>query len=127
MIDHSININENTKNQDINININYEFNSSKKYKYKSIFISLEPFKYSKLLSTSFTSIETQSFDIIKILKFLIDFFDTNQSLSIIIMNHFSSILSRFDQFDALYFDKMNITDFLHRWNIDYEDCNFIDK
>ena len=25
------------------------------------------------------------------------------------------------------FDKINITDFLHRWNIDCEDCNLSDK
>ena len=113
IINHSINIDKNIKSQDIDININYKFNLLKKNEYKSIFISLKSFKYLKLLSISFTSTETQSFDIIKILRFLIDFFDINQSLFIIIMNYFNSILPQLNQLDALYFDKMNIIDFFH--------------
>ena len=113
MTDHLINIDENAESQDIDVNINCELNSSKKKKYKSIFISLELFEYSKLLSTNFTSIEIRSFDTIKMPRSLIDFLNINRSSSITIMNHFNSILSQFNQFNALYFDKTNVIDFLH--------------
>src|SRR5438046_1693969 len=103
MIDHSTNIDENIESQDIDININCELNSSKKHRYKSIFISLESFEYSKLLSTSFTSTETRSFDIIKMSRSLIDSLDINRFSFTAIMNHSSSVFTRFNQLDALYF------------------------
>ena len=58
---------------------------------------------------------------------LSDKFDISKSLFTSMIIHSKTILSRSDQNDILYFDKINIFDFLCRWDIECEDYNLFDK
>ena len=109
MIDRLISIDG---SQDIGFEINCGFNASEKADEKSSFTTLESFEQSKLSSMNLNSIKTRSFDTVKMPGSLFDTPDAKKSSSTTAMNHFNTILPRLGQFDALYFNKTNIIDFL---------------
>ena len=94
---------------------------------KSIFTTLESPEYIKLSSTNLNSINTRASDITKMSGSLSDNPDINKSSVTPIATHFKAVLPRPGQDGALYFDKMNIIDFLRRWDIACEDCDISDK
>ena len=53
--------------------------------------------------------------------------DINKSSLTPIATHFKAVLPRPGQDSVLYFDKVNITDFLRHWDIACEDCDISDE
>ena len=126
MIDQSINICEKAENQDINSYIKYKFYSSIMRIYNSISIISESFKHPKLSSINFKSNQNRLSDTIIISKSLSNTLDINKSSLISMIIHSKIILIQSNQNDILYFDKINIIDFLCYWNIEYKNYELID-
>ena len=126
IINRSINIYEKVESQDINFYIKYKFYFLVIKIYNSIFIISKSFKYSKLSSINFKSNQNRLFDIIIISKSLFNIFDISKFFLISITIHSKIILIQLNQNDILYFNKINIIDFFHYWNIKYKNYELID-